>query len=154
MLVDQEQFRATWRLDPGINDRRFELALASADAQVKRYVGEDAYADAGAEEPENPERALALQLAVLNLAMATALPFLSTHHLPNGIATSIGAAGGNSVTYLGPGEIAEIAARLRAEALDAIAPWVEAVAGGSTKVGLIDPFKIAERADVGRLPIL
>ena len=135
MLIDAAKLRELFDIATQIKDERLTFCIENASRELKGWVGDEAYEDAEAEEPDdedNPGRASALKAAEAYLSMYHALLNTGARIRNNGLVSreqdAAGPVGGNIVNqYFTPKELMLLRTEYLAEAKALAAPYLEEV---------------------------
>jgi hypothetical protein len=141
-LIAVSTFRAIVGLDSRADETALGLALASAGAKLKAWVGDAAYADAATDPATDADRQAALQLAEANLGMYYALPLVGLRLVGGGVAQSVKLADGQAITDLSAEDADRVRRRYLDAAKDSAAPYLKKTGRGAPAVGVIDPLGI------------
>jgi hypothetical protein len=124
MLADAAYVRQVGNLPDDVGDQAVLPHLAAASARLRRWVGEAAYADAGAASPVDQARAEALKLAETHLALAELFTSLAgNYQLGQGFVGG-GSLGEGSANYLTPGQVERLMQRHLAAAERLAGPYL------------------------------
>ena len=109
MLVTAEDIRARVNfLDADIADPQIDPHIKCAARRLKRWVGETAYDDAGADNPSDTDRADDLQNAEAALTLHFLLLWLNTNITPRGQVKTAKSEGSVEVQYFAPADVAKM----------------------------------------------
>jgi hypothetical protein len=109
-LITVDELREIFDIDPHIGDPRFNKALAAASRRLRTWVGDEAYDDALANDPEDETRQETLQFAEAHLVMHFAVLGINTALRTVGIVRTERVEGNTVLTYHSPREVAELQA--------------------------------------------
>ena len=110
-LITVNDLRAWFAVSPDITDARLSIFLGAAARRVREWVGDEAYADALAETPADPDRRETLRAAEGHLTMHFALLGLNTVLRPGGVVRQEQVEGGVAIQYLDPAQLDQLTAR-------------------------------------------
>ena len=123
-LLDADDVRARFDIDPGITDARLDLHIGSASRRLRQWVGDTAYADALLATPTDADRAVDLQNAEAHLAFHYAVYGLNYVLSSKGIvATAMSAEGKEMRKYLSPVETQAVASQMLEVAREIAEPY-------------------------------
>lgn len=124
-LIDAEEFRERFDIDPDLADERITPHVGSASRRLKKWVGADAYADALIEEPINADRAEDLKNAEAHLAFHFALLGLHVNVSSKGVLIEAQAGEGSERRrYLLPEQIEAISTQFLERAREIVEPYM------------------------------
>ncbi len=124
MLADSAYVRQVGHLPDEVSDEAVLPHLVAASARLQRWVGEAAYADAGAASPVDQARADALTLAEARLALAELFTALAgNYQLGQGFVGG-GSLGEGTANYLTPGQVERLMERHLAAAERLAGPYL------------------------------
>lgn len=134
MLIDATELRTLFDIATQIADDRLTFCIRNGSRTLISWVGGDAYADAGAEESEDEERAAALKDAESYLAMYQALLNTSARIRRSGIVKqeqdAAGPMNGTVVNqYYSPGELKALRDEYFKQAETIAAPYQQETSG-------------------------
>ncbi len=135
MLIDAAELRTLFDIATQIVDVRLTFCIENASRTLKAWVGSDAYDDAGAvdpDEPEDPDRATALKAAESYLAMFHALLNTGARIRKDGLVhreqDAAGPIGGNIVNqFYTPAEMIALRNEYFGQAESFAAPYLVAI---------------------------
>lgn len=125
MLIDADEFRERFDIDPDMADKRVTPHIGAASRRLKKWVGTDAYADALLETPVDADRKEDLQSAEAHLAYHFALLGLHVNVSSKGVLIEAQAGeGSDRRRYLLPEQIESISTQFLERAREIAEPYI------------------------------
>lgn len=141
-LIDAAKLRDYFAIDSTVKDGRLTPHTRAASRRLKGWVGAEAYADALAAEPTNPQRAADLMDAEAALAMHYAVPGLNTKITAGGVVKTVKETGAVSTpvvtSYLTPNEVRQLAEIYLDQAEEIARPYALADGTPSAEVAIVE----------------